>query len=185
MQRRSFLATLGAGVVTGCVGSEPTPTPGAPTEVVTKIITPTPTPSPTASPTPTATPEAPRPEIIAVRLVSEWNDYGDVYANAIDEVTIGDYATIAFRHVTPVHDGTLHVFENVNVRSIREDRRVGLRRFEDEQLTEGDGPQRWEHALSFDTFDWSPGPHRAEVMIRDEITGKVSEPADHEFDVVE
>lgn len=187
MRRRSFLASLGTAALAGCTGNEPTPTPGVRTEVVkkTRIVSPTPTPTPTETPTPTATPEPPAPRIINVQLVSEWETYGDVADKAIDEVAVGERAWIGFRQEVYIHDGTLHVFEDVEVREQPSGNRVGHRTFEDEQLTDGSGLQMWEHALPFYTDEWSPGEYRARVIIRDEVTGKVSEPAYETFDVVE
>lgn len=117
-----------------------------------------------------------------MNLVSEYQEYGDVGENEISEVTIGEIAWVGFRYRSMIHDDTNHVFEQVEIR--HDGTRVGLQQFEDEQLVDRTGMSLWEHALQFSTDDWSPGQHTAEVLIRDEVTDRVSEPESTEFSVV-
>lgn len=119
-----------------------------------------------------------------MNLVSEWDQFGDAVENQITEVAIGDTANIAFRHYSMVHDGTYHVTEQVQVFGPKGDR-VAIDQFEDEQLVDLNGVEEWEHFFPFDTGDWTPGQHTGEVIIRDEVTEKVSEPETTEFEVVE
>lgn len=181
MYRRMFLAVVAGASLAGCAG-------GGPSSETTPVSTPTPAPTPTETPgqttTEPSTPVKPRPDVRFVNLVSKWEQFGDAVENQISEVAIGDTANIAFRHYTMVHDGTFHVTEQVEVFG-PEGKRVAIDQFEDEQLYDLNGVEEWEHYFPLDTEDWEPGRHRAEVIIRDEVTGKVSEPETTEFEVVE
>lgn len=175
MNRRKYLklAGLGVGLLSGCAeggsGSSPTST-----LTVTPSPSPAPASSPTSEPTPTPTPEPQRPEIVETSLLYRWQSFGDVLDKQVNAVGKGAQAIIGFRHVSEVHDGTLDVTEQVRVFG-PEGNRVGHKSFDDEQLVSGDGPEDWEHALNFDTSTWDRGEHDYEVLIRDNISGKLSE----------
>ena len=169
---------LGAvAVLSGCGGrlAESTPT-----RTPTDTPSPTPTPTPTSTPTPTPEPEPDAPEIHDINLVSEWEGFGDVYSNAVLSREAGDAITVAFRHLTWIHDGTYHVSEQMRVYD-DSGARVDSWFYEDEQLVDGNGPDEWEHAAQFDTTGWDPGEYEAEVIIRDEVTSKVSDPYTETF----
>lgn len=183
MNRRQYLKIvgLGIGVLSGCIGDDPesSPTP-SPTATSSPTSTASPSPSPTLTPTPT--PEAQRPEIVEASLLYLWQAFGDVLSKQIDAVGKGAQAVIGFRHVTEVHDGTYDVTEQVRIFG-PDGNRIDQQSFDDEQLVEGVGPQEWEHALYFDTSTWDKGQHDFEVLIRDNVSGKISESAQGSFRV--
>lgn len=124
----------------------------------------------------------PTPEVLAVNLVSEWEAFGD----AVDEARDYAYrengvATIAWRFAADAHDGTVHVLQQVEVYHKETGAQVVSQRGEEERLTDGDGREEYEAAYVADTSDWDTGMYVAEVTIRDEVTGEVSEPGSVEF----
>lgn len=183
MDRRSFLATFGAIMIAGCAGDGSTPTP-TPTPEPTPTPTADPTATPTTESTPSPTPEPQRPKITRSSLLYKYRNFGDVLTKQFDAVGKGAQAIIGFRHETEVHDGTFDITEQVGVFG-PDGNRVDLQRFDDEQLLDADGPREWEHALRFDTATWDLGDYRYEVVIRDNVTEKVSETASGRFEVTE
>lgn len=117
-------------------------------------------------------------------LLYRWEEFGDVLNNKIEDVGKGAQAIIGFRHETEVHDGTFDVTEQVRIFDPNGNR-IGHQTFDDEQLASGDGPQEWAHALYFDTSNWDLGQHNYEILIRDNVTNKLSEPATGFFHVNE
>lgn len=160
MNRRRFLATsttVGATAVTaGCTRSGSSP------EDTT-----------TTTEQPTTTQGSPRPEIVATSLLSRWDEFGDVSSYRVDAVGEGAYAIIGFRYDVMVHGGTLDVTDQVKVFDPSGER-VAIKDTRDEQLTEGDGLQTWENAFYFDTTSWERGEYTYEVLIRDNVSDKVS-----------
>lgn len=169
MDRRSFLTLSGAVLVAGCSGSDGGSTPAS---------TAAPTPSP--EPTPSPTPEPKAPSVEAVSLVSRWDEYGDAISEQVNAVGQGAPALIAYRHSSEVHDGTLDVTEQVRVFDDG-GTRVGIQDTTDEQLVDASGYQSWEHGVSFETDRWDLGGYEAELLVRDNITGKTSETATASF----
>jgi len=182
MQRRQYIALVGAGALAGCQGDSSGGADGG-ASTPSPIPTPTPTrsPSPTGTPTadPTATPESPAPDIQFVHLVDEWAEFGDAQANAIDAAPAGTDIWIALRHVTPIHDGTYDATAQVEILNSADDR-VAINQHSGEQLVEGDGPREWETSLGF-TADWPAGEYRAEAIVRDNVTEKASTPVSGAF----
>lgn len=176
MNRRRFIeiASLGLLGFSGCTGeggnADPSPTPtGTPTESPTPSPTPTPTPSPTPSPTPTP----PAPDIDFVNLVSSWDSFGDARNNAIREATKGEQITIAARYTSWVHDGTSDETIQVEIYDSAGDR-VAFKQDFNNQIVDRSGLSEWEWSLVFDAT-WEPGEYTAEVVVRDDISGKVSD----------
>lgn len=165
MNRRSFLATFGASIVAGCAGVGSTPTP-----------------TPTPKPTPTPTPEPKRPNIADTSLLYEWTEFGDVLDKQFSAVGKGAQAIVGFRYQAEVHDGTADYTEQVRIFG-PDGNRIDMQQSRDEQLVSGEGYQEWEHALYFDTTTWDFGSYEHEVLIRDNITDKVSETSTGEFQV--
>jgi hypothetical protein len=165
MQRRAYLATLGSATalaVAGCSGGS---------EDTTALGYRTDTPQP-AGP----------PEVQRLALVSEWQEFGDVVDNAIDELAAGDTATLGVRYRVYVADQTLDVTTQATVR--HDGRRVAFRSLDDEQIRDSSGWSRFETWWEFDTGDWEPGEHTAEALIRDNQSDTVSEKQTVSFDVV-
>lgn len=121
------------------------------------------------------------PIIAETALVSDWRSFGDLEANQLDTASAGDIIGVAHQHWAFVHDGTLAVFEQVDV--YHDGARVDSQTVEDEQIFDTVGWQRFEHALFFDTTEWDVGQYTAEIRLRDDVTGDVSRTATLEFDV--
>lgn len=155
MHRRAFLVTTAATLTAGCIGSNPDPTP-----------------------TPT-----PRPEVLLVNLVNDWQSSGDVEAEARGYTYRGDRATIAYRVRVPVHDGTVHTFEQVDVRHVESGERVVRRQFETEELVDSEGTDVYEAGVNVDTSGWALGEYRVSVTVRDEVTGSASAPGTVVFEL--
>lgn len=159
MHRRAFVASAGLVLTAGCVGSIGS------------------TPTPTVSPTP-----EPRPEVLLVNLVNDWQSYGDVEAEAREYTYRGDVATVGFRARVPVHDGTVSVLQQVIIRRTDTGSRVEDDQYEYEELV---GDERdwmtYETAGDYDTTDWTPAEYEIEVTLRDEPTGLTSEPSTRTF----
>lgn len=175
MDRRAYLLALGAlaGCSGGGSGSTPTRTPTA-TETATATATATPTASPTPEPTPTATPEPDAPTVLVVNLIESFEEYGDVQANEIESAPQGTNILIGYRYEVWIHQGTHDLTSQVEILD-RDGNRVAINQDTDEQLTDGNGLQVWERALGFQA-SWEPAQYRAKVILRDNVTGKVSDP---------
>lgn len=174
MNRRRFLATsatVGATAVTaGCAssGSSPQDTTTTAEQTTTEQTT--------------TTQGSLQPEIISTGLLSRWNEFGDVSSYRVNAVGEGAYAIIGFRYDVVVHDGTLDVTDQVKVFGPSGER-VAVKDTRDEQLTEGDGLQTWENAFRFDTSTWERGEYTYQVLIRDNVSNKVSETKQGSFTV--
>jgi hypothetical protein len=178
MKRRHYLAALSAGVLAGCSGSD-----GSETQQGTEPTeTPTPTPNPTPEPTPTATPEPVSPSISETSLLYGWRDFGDVQDKQLEAVGKGAQAIVGFHYSAMVHDGTVNLTEQVSVYG-PENNRVDIDQQTDEQLTDTEGVQEYEHAIAFDTATWDLGSYTYEVLIRDNVTSKVSDTIRGSFQV--
>jgi hypothetical protein len=64
------------------------------------------------------------------------------------------------------------------------DSRQGFEQDSGEQLTQGTGFTNVEHALLFDTQGWPTGEYTAEVVVRDDVSSRVSDPETAEFELV-
>lgn len=185
MYRRRYLAALGTVGLAGCSGSTPN-TEAPPTDTPPPTDgdggpTPTPTKPPMDSPTPTATSEPEPPEIMFVNLISSFDAFGDVAANNIDSQPQGAEVLIGYRYEAWVHDGTFSITTQVEITD-QDGNRVAIDQDVDEQIIDGNGPRSWEGAMGFHA-SWDPGTYTAEVVIRDDVTEKVSDSATGTFEI--
>lgn len=188
MKRRHFLGVVGTGLVAGCGstssgsgGDTPNPQTATATETPTATPTasPTPTPEPTATPTPTPVVQ---PTIDTVSLLSNWESFGDTIENQVSAVGRGATAVIGFRYRAWVSDGTADYTEQVRIFD-ESGTRIDMKSNTGSQLVDSDGYQQWGYALFFDTRGWDLGEYEAEVIVKDNSLGKVSNPVTTKFRV--
>lgn len=171
MERRAFLATVGAAtVVAGCSSGGSSGT----TETPTKTDTSTPTTTETVSATesPTETP-APSPEIEAVNMISGWREAGDVVDNEVDAFGRGATVVAGATVELPVRDGAVDVSYRLSV--YKDGEKV------DEQIanpsrtsTDATGTITREFSLhSSNTAGWELGTYDAAFALGDDITGQI------------
>lgn len=122
------------------------------------------------------------PRIQTVTPVSEWEEYGDVADNSVNELRAGDPARIGVRYNIWVHGGEMNATVQTVIR--RDGEQVAVDQAPFERLVEGSGRYDWEAAPAFRTDDWETGTHTAEVIVRDEINGEQSARVDATFDVI-
>ena len=102
----------------------------------------------------------------------------------MDSVGVGAFANIAFRYTLSVHEGKSE--ELVQVQVFDENSSVDSKSDTDTSLADSDlEEETWERWISFDTANWERGEYTAEILVRDEITGKNSEQSDVEFELVD
>lgn len=124
--------------------------------------------------------ESPAPEITDAGLVSEWNNYGDIDEFSVSTANVGDNVIIAYQYNLYIHEGTGHDFAQIELYN-DDGERVAQNSTEDEQIYDNDGYSAFEYAQVFDTTEWEAGDYTAEIIIRDEVTGKVSDTFDFTF----
>jgi len=178
MKRRRYLMLAG-GATVGLAGCSTGPN-STPTESPTPTASPTSTPEPTPSPTPSPQP----PSIDEVSLVSRWFDFGDVEDHQVNAVGRGAPANVGFRYHAEVHDGQSDVTQQVRIFD-ESGSRVAMDEVSDDQLTDSEGYQSWEHVLQFETDQWDLGDYEAEVIVRDNVIGANSSPKTASFTVNE
>lgn len=122
------------------------------------------------------------PEIRDAGIVSEWSSYGDIDENEISTVTEGEMANIAYQYYAFIHEGTLHLFHQVDVYDDDGDR-VDQFTTENEQIFDGNGYNIFEYSVSFNTSGWGTGEFTASIRIRDEVSSDVSETYEYTFNV--
>jgi hypothetical protein len=186
MHRRQYLAALGVSGLAGCGAVQSTPTP---TETATATRTPTPTatatPTPTPTPTPTATPfQTPEqaPELLIVQVATEWEQFGDLAANATKTVSAGDQLVAGAQMRIHVHDGTVRYtlqleIEGPDGATVWEDAKRA------DRLTDDSGFTKWEQIAPVDTTDWEPGRYRLSAIVRDDVLEVTSDERENEFTV--
>lgn len=189
MKRRRVLATVASVSLAGCSGArtgdpagETATTTATPSTSARPTTEPTPTPEPTTTtePTPTTTPEPRAPTVEAVNLVTEWVDYGDVVENEIEGEAPGAGIVVGYRYDVEVHDGLHHITRQCRVYD-SDGQRVAFDASEDRQLVEYSGYDSWEGSIYFETDGWALGEYEAEVLVRDEVSGKNSNAATGRF----
>lgn len=172
MHRRTYLATIGGAALAGCTSSnDPAGTGGGGQ-------------TPTESLTPTSTPTPKPPSIESVSLLSRWEQFGDVLDRTVDAVGQGAPAIIGVRWKSGGYDGQTDVTEQVTVYD-ESGARVAIDEVSDSQLVDTSGYRSWEHALSFETGEWSLGNYETEVIIRDNVLGANSNGSTATFEVTE
>jgi hypothetical protein len=187
MHRRALLAAL-AGGLAGCAGNgSTTPTPTR-TPTSPPTATPTPTASPTASPTPTPTAApvetpAQRPTILIAQVATGWQSFGDLAANAIKTVTVGDAIVAGAQFELAIHDGSVRYTLQIEIDGPDGDR-VALATPQADRLVDDEGRTKWEHVTGVATTEWTPGEYTLRVLVRDDVLEAVSDEREEEFTVV-
>lgn len=121
----------------------------------------------------TYVPDGKSPVITESNLVSGWESFGDAIANKIQQTEAGSVVDIATRYWYWAEDQTNKTFKQVEIYDEQGDR-VGFETRESEQVMDYGGWSRWESSFSFDSEGWGPGEYTAEILIRDEQSGEVS-----------
>jgi len=172
MKRRALLGSTIPLLLAGCSeGSTDGPDSEA-TDTVTSTRTPT--------PTETSTPEPQPPEVNEVSLITEWEKYGDVLDKQIEGAAPGAEIVVGFRYSVQIHDGVHDITKQARIYD-SSDTRVTQDSGEDRQLVDSSGYQEWEGAFYFDTTDWEMDDYEVEVIVRDNVSGDVSENKSSEF----
>ncbi|WP_424017903.1 hypothetical protein ACOZ4N_18840 [Halorientalis pallida] len=161
MKRRAFISLTGAAVFAGCSSNDS---------------------NPSSEPQASAMPgQSTQPEVLTANHVYEWETFGDAGDNAATASTPGVPIMIAGRYRIPVSDGQLDMTEQIQIYD-NSGQRIASDSHTEQQLASGDS-ERWEHGLAFQTGSWDTGSYTAEVLIRDNATDQVSEPAEVEFEM--
>ncbi|WP_267665562.1 hypothetical protein [Halorubrum yunnanense] len=113
-------------------------------------------------------PEQTEPQIQGVRLIREWNEYGDVFQNAIDSASVGKLIVIGVRYWYWHGDsGTLDVSveyetegKEISHRDVTQD---GSKR-----IVRQRGWEPREDYIKISTFRWDAGEYTTRVQIHDE-----------------
>ena len=175
MNRRRFLTVVGCVGLSGCTGSE--------TSTKTREATVTETATETPTPTPTTTTIS-NPELVSANLLTHWEEFGDVRKFEVNAVGKGGNAVVGWRYSLPIHDGKSEESYQVTIYN-EEGPSVTSRKGSDQNLTNNAGSDTWERWEGIDTTGWDQGQYSAEVLVRDEVTGKNSETISVDFTVNE
>ena len=119
-------------------------------------------------------PEQTEPQIQDVRLIREWNEYGDVFQNAIDSASVGKLIVIGVRYWYWHGDsGRLDVSveyetegKEISHRDVTQD---GSKR-----IVRQRGWEPREDYVEISTFRWDAGEYTTRVQIHDEREGGLS-----------
>lgn len=119
-------------------------------------------------------PEHTEPQIQGVKLIREWNDYGDVFQNAIDSAPVGKLIVIGVRYWYWHGDsGTL----DVSVEYKTEGKEISHRDVTQDRFKRIVRQRGWEPRedyIEISTFRWNAGEYTTKVQIRDEREGGLS-----------
>ncbi|MFB1066431.1 hypothetical protein [Natrinema sp. H-ect4] len=128
--------------------------------------------------------EEPRePVVTKIGLVSEWEKPGDLDENEIESGSIDERNWSAFQFEIHVHEGELEFTYQYDLYGPENIRRVNYSDTKSE-LIDGDGRLAYGQSFYIDPGnDWPAGEYRAEVTIRDEISGEVSETESTTFEL--
>ncbi|WP_336002955.1 hypothetical protein [Halorientalis halophila] len=168
MQRRAYLTTVAVALgVAGCSGAESTES----TDTQDGSNT-----DSDAGAGETATMRQdltdPAPDVRTVTLVEEWANAGDVRRNATSSVESGSDAEIGYRYRAFARKKRLDL--TIDVALYDGDERVANETSEVERTAFRSGYGTWEGATAVSTSDLDPGEYRAEVTVRDELSGQES-----------
>lgn len=125
---------------------------------------------------------APAPKVIAAAPVSDWNSFGDLDENELDEVEGSELFEIAFRREQWSHDGAMETRAQVEINDSEGDR-VYFDSMIGENLTDESGLLTYEWTFPRVELE-DPGQYQAEVLVRDEIAGKTSDAYSFDFTVI-
>lgn len=188
MNRRAFVALAGSVTLAGCSGtSSSTPTErSSTTEATTRQTSPETerTTTETESTTTETTTSAPSPTIESADLLTHWNEFGDVEKNAVNAVGLGSTAVIGWHYSLPIHDGKSEETVQVTIYD-EEGPSVTSRQKSDTHITNQTGSDEWERWFGFETADWEKGEYFAEILVRDDVSGKNSGVTEVNFTVNE
>jgi hypothetical protein len=115
-------------------------------------------------------------------LVTEWSEFGDLEANRIESVSVGELITLAARYWYYV-EGRLQVFRTWRIFDSDGDR-VRIQNTDGEQLFDQVGWRQFEFAQQFDTTGLSAGSYTVELVLEDEQSGAVSNAYEFEFELI-
>ena len=121
-------------------------------------------------------PERTRPQIQGVELLREWNEYRDVYQNAIDSAPVGGPIVIGVRYWY-WHGDSGRVDVSVEYETEAEDgsRRDVIRdRGRSERIVSQRGWEPRETHIEIPTFRWETGAYTTRVRMRDQREGGTS-----------
>ena len=131
----------------------------------------------------TVEPESKAPRIQQIEVISEWEEFGDVENNAIEDVSTGETVAVGVRY-DYWHESGVHnvIFEAV----IRDSSGTQVDVLQDraERLTDAEGWDDWERYVPFSTRGYSTGSYEVTVQLRDNEKEVTSEAATTSFDVV-
>ncbi|WP_436902828.1 hypothetical protein [Halovenus halobia] len=122
----------------------------------------------------TIEPDSYAPQIQNVSLVETDEQYDGELVNTLSSAQSGEIIKIGFVYEYIMQNQELNVFEQCRVYNTETGERVGSRTFEDQQIFGRNGYTVFEHGLQFDTTGWGAGEYQAEIIIRDNISGEVS-----------
>ena len=121
-------------------------------------------------------PERTRPQVQGVELIREWEEYGDVYQNAIDSAPVGGPIVIGVRYWY-WHGDSGRVDVSVEYETEAEDgsrRDVTRDRGRSKRIVSQRGWEPRETHIEIPTFRWETGAYTTMVRIRDGRGGGVS-----------
>ena len=119
-------------------------------------------------------PEYTEPQIQDVRLVREWEEYGDVYQNSIDSASAGKLIVIAVRYwYWHGNSGTLDVSLEYETKG-EEGSQLDITQGRSKRIVQQRGWEPWEKHIKISTFRWNEAEYTTGVQIRDERKGGLS-----------
>ena len=102
----------------------------------------------------------------------------------MDAVGVGGVAVIGLNYTLPVHEGQSKEFVQTTI--YHDGSSVTTRTATDTNLSEDNVEENeWERWFGFETGSWEKGTYTAEIIVRDEISGKNSSSFTFDFEVVE
>lgn len=119
-------------------------------------------------------PEHTEPQIQGVKLIREWNDYGDVFQNAIDSAPVGKVIVIGVRYWYWHGDSGIL---DVSVEYETEGKEISHRDVTQDRSKRRVKQRGWEPRedyIKISTFRWNAGEYTTGVQIRDEREGGLS-----------
>jgi hypothetical protein len=128
-------------------------------------------------------PDSKAPILTDASLVSDWESFGDLEENGIEQVEVGESIEIASQYWY-WRDQRLDVFRTVRLFNENRDR-VRITTSSDEQLVENVGWAPFQIADVFDTTGLDPGEYTAEILVEDESSGLVSDAFETTFTLID
>lgn len=164
MNRRSFLMTASAALIAGCSSGNQTE----------KTATPTPTETPTETETPSPTP-APQPKIDFFSPITQGEEAeGNLSDFATSGFGKGGNAYFGCRAGIPIHDSAADYSAKATI--LQSGETVDTHTYDaGKKITQKGNTESGEFWVKFgDISDWSRGSYKAEIIVRDDISGETS-----------